>query len=94
MDRSQYNWGRTLQTGCTVRVAPGMHVVTNSAGERRPRRHHRIPAHQPSTRLPYLRQRWRMSPAKFDHGIMEAVMSRFNFGRQAQNDKKVFRLAS
>ncbi|MCO5194810.1 MAG: NADH-quinone oxidoreductase subunit NuoG [Anaerolineae bacterium] len=27
----QYNWGRTLQTGCTVRVAPGMHVVTNSA---------------------------------------------------------------
>jgi NADH-quinone oxidoreductase subunit G len=27
----KYNWGRTLQTGCTVRVAPGMRVVTDSA---------------------------------------------------------------
>lgn len=27
----KYSWGRTLQTGCTVRVAPGMRVITDSA---------------------------------------------------------------
>lgn len=30
-DSVQYNWGKGLQTGCTVRVAPGMAVDTESA---------------------------------------------------------------